>query len=385
MVVIGSFLLAIIFVMVNGITQFFYSKSFGYKLKPTGLAYFIGVIGNLFTGSVVPISGQAETLTMSGLIKNLNERVGALLIAAAVGIILGLTGQVSRLVEFCGNGAINGMMVGVGLILAKVGIDMCKQEKRVGIISIIFALIIYFLSHDLVYTIAGSVLISTLDFCLLQKRRVDLNSLAKEYNQEPENTSWKFWTKEYWNDFKLLKPTFNKAALLGGLSIIMLNIASNISFSKITSEYIAGVPMKINAVTVINSLADIPSVLFGGAVLETIISGTGAAPNIGNISGPWLAGILMMFLSGILLLLGIVSKLGKYIPSQSISAFLILIGIVYTAIPSLKAIGNPIDILPGIFAFIITFFSYNGFYGMIAGCLVFQFPKIVELLFPTLL
>jgi AGZA family xanthine/uracil permease-like MFS transporter len=372
-----GFSLAVIFVVINGVTQLYYAKSLGYKMKPTGLAYFVGAIGNLFTGSVVPISGQAETLTLSGLIKNMNERLAALLIAAVVGVVLGLTGSVSKIVDFAGPGAMNGMMAGVGYLLASVGIVLVKQEKRVGIVSFVVALAIYFTTHDLVYTIAGSVLVSSLDFCFLQKRRVDLSAVAKEAGSEPENDTWKFWTKEYWKDFKLLKPTFNKAALVGGLSFICLNIGSNISFGTITSLYMAGEEPKLNALTVINSLADVPSTLFGGAPLEAIISGTAAAPNLGSVSGPWLAAILMMALSGILLLVGLIGKLGKYVPSQSIAGFLFVIGFCVTLLPSLTTAFASGQTAPAAIAVAVTILTSNAFYGLAAGALLLQLPQLV--------
>ena len=372
-----GFSLAVIFVVINGVTQLYYAKSLGYKMKPTGLAYFVGAIGNLFTGSVVPISGQAETLTLSGLIKNMNERLAALLIAAVVGIALGLTGSVSKIVDFAGPGAMNGMMAGVGYLLASVGIVLVKQEKRVGIVSFVVALAIYFTTHDLVYTIAGSVLVSSLDFCFLQKRRVDLSAVAKEAGSEPENDTWKFWTREYWKDFKLLKPTFNKAALLGGLSFICLNIGSNISFGTITSLYMAGEEPKLNALTVINSLADVPSTLFGGAPLEAIISGTAAAPDLGSVSGPWLAAILMMALSGILLLVGLIGKLGKYVPSQSIAGFLFVIGFCVTLLPSLTTAFASGQTASAAAAVAVTILTSNAFYGLAAGALLLQLPQLV--------
>jgi uncharacterized membrane protein len=46
-VMIWSFALAVIFVVINGATQLFYAQSLGYKLKPTGLAYFVGAVGNI--------------------------------------------------------------------------------------------------------------------------------------------------------------------------------------------------------------------------------------------------------------------------------------------------------------------------------------------------
>jgi AGZA family xanthine/uracil permease-like MFS transporter len=360
---IWLFLLAVFFVVVNGATQLFYAQSLGYKLKPTGLAYFVGAIGNLLTGSVVPISGQAETITMSGLIKNLNVRVAALLIASAVGIFLGATGLLSRIVDFSGTTVISGMMAGVGLILASVGVSLAKQELRTGIISMVSAVAVWILSHDVVYTIAASVFISSLDYCVLQKRRVSLEDVAKEAGIDAESANWKFWTKEYWADFKLIRPRFTPGAVMGGLGFICLNIGSNISFGNITAS-IAGVQPKLNALSVINSLADVPSILFGGMPIEAIISGTAGAP------WPVAAGIAMMAVSGALLLTGLMTKIGGYVPSQSIAGFLLIIGFSLTLVPNLSAVAASESPLEGIVAGSVTMLTNNAFIGMLAGIIV---------------
>jgi AGZA family xanthine/uracil permease-like MFS transporter len=330
---------------------------------------------------VVPISGQAETLTLSGLIKDMGERVAALLIAAVIGITLGATGMLGKIVSFAGDSTVNGMMAGVGYILAMVGISMVGQEKRTGLISMISAFLIYVLTGDLVYTIAGSVLLSSLDFVFGQKRRVDLNQIAIDSGSEPESEEWRFWRKEYWGDFKLLKPKFGLPALLSGLSFICLNIGSNISFGNITSS-IAGQEPNIDALSVINSLADVPSILFGGAPIEAIISGTAAAPDLGSINGPWLAGILMMAVSGILLLLGVIGKLGKYIPAQSIAGFLFIIGFNVTLVPDMKAAFAAGDPVAAAVAAGVTIISKNAFYGLVAGTVVYQLPQLIPYLLP---
>jgi AGZA family xanthine/uracil permease-like MFS transporter len=360
---IWLFLLAVFFVVVNGATQLFYAQSLGYKLKPTGLAYFVGAIGNLLTGSVVPISGQAETITMSGLIKNLNVRVASLLVASAVGMFLGVTGLLTRIVDFSGTTVISGMMAGVGLILANVGVSLVKQELRAGLISIVSAIAVWVISHDVVFTIAASVFLSSLDYCLFQKRRVNLEDVAKKAGIDAESTNWKFWTKEYWADFKLIKPRFTAGAIVGGLGFICLNIGSNISFGNITAS-IAKAEPKLNELSFINSLADIPSILFGGMPIEAIISGTAGAP------WPVAAGVVMMAVSGALLLTGLMTKIGRYVPSQSIAGFLLIIGFALTLVPNFSAVAASASPLEGIVAGSVTMLTGNAFAGMAAGILV---------------
>lgn len=386
---IFPFALAVIFVIANGIPQLYFAKSLGFKLKPTGLAFMVGAVGNLVTGTVVPISAQAETLTMAGQMKKMPERIMGLLIAAAVGIVMGLTGSIGSIVDFAGSSTINAMMAGVGFILTWVAISMVKKEPRTGLISIFFALLIYFTTHNLVYTIAGSVFISSFDFVAIQKRRISFAEISKEVDfgegngdYGNENEEWRFWKGSYWSDFKLLKPKLTAAAVFGGLSFICLNIGANISFGSITSS-IAGVEPNIDALTVINSVADIPAVLFGGAPLEAIISGTAEAPDLGGISGPWLAAVVMMAVFGVLVLLGVVSKLGRYIPAESIAGFLLIIGFFVTVVPGLGrafAVGG--DPAAAAVALGVTVLSKNAFFGLVAGLLIYQLPQWIDILFP---
>ncbi|MEL7609626.1 MAG: xanthine/uracil permease [Bacillota bacterium] len=362
---IWLFILAVVFVAINGITQLSYAASLGYALKPTSFAYFVGAIGNLLTGSVTPIAGQAETLTLAGLIKKMGERVSALLIAAIIGIIMGITGSVSIIANFAGPSVVSGMMSGVGLILSMVAIEMFSQEKRTGSISIASAIVIWALTHDVVYTVAGSVLISTIDFALVQKRRVDLRLVAESNGQTTENLQsddWKFWTKGYWQEFKLIKPIFNTAAILGALSFICLNIGSNTAFGNITAS-IAGTTQNLDHLTIINSFADLPSILFGGAPIEAIISGTAGAP------WPVAAGIVMMLLTGVLLLTGVVGKMSKYVPAQSIAGFLLVIGFVLTFVPNLNGAMATDSPVQGIVALGVTAITKNPFLGMVFGVL----------------
>ncbi len=357
-----AFILAVIFVVVNGVPQLYLGKKLGMKLKPTGLAYFIGSLGNLFTGSVTPLSAQAETISMAGLVKNPNQRVFALLFAAVVGILMGSLGLIGRIAEYTGPSILSGMMASVGFILCLVVIDFIKSDKRTSIISLVSAFIAYpiLLKYQpvnaLVYTIAVSMAVSIFEFNVIQRRRVTISDFPVE---SQENDSWKFWTKEYWKDFKLVKPAFAGSAILAGLGIICLNIGSNLTFGGITSS-MAKTDQNFNVLTFINSLIDIPSALFGGMPLEGIISGTAAAPS------PVLAGVVMMALAGILCLTGILGKLGKYVPAESIGGFLFIIAFKLTLVLNITLISDS----AGVVAFGVGCLTKNPFIALCAGILV---------------
>ena len=365
---IGPFLLAVIAVIINGVPQLLYAQARGFALKPAGFAYLVGAFGNLLTGSVTPISSQAETITVASVDKDLRNNVSAVLLAAVFMVILGLCGGVTRIADFAGTAVVSGMMSGVGLMLAGVSWDMLKQERRVTLVSMISAIIAYALfindGNKVVWTIFISVAVSTADFLFLQKRRVDLSTVVEEGRKPVEMSGeWRFWKKEYWSDFKFIKPTINATVILSALSIMMLNVGANISFGGITAS-IAGTQQNFDHLSIINSLADVPSAIFGGPPIEAIISGTAGAP------WPVACGIVFMIAMAVLILTGLVGRLGRYLPAQSISGFLLVIGFALTFAPNLATVAASDNSMSGYIALGVTAWSKNPFLGMVVGVLV---------------
>lgn len=375
---VGLLAMAVVFVAINGLTMLAWAAAQGYKMKPTAFAFLVGAVGNLLTGSITPISGQSSILTVSHFMKNVNERIAALLLAVVIMIPLGLTGSVTRIADFAGPAVVQGMMAGVGLMVAGITIDMLKQAKRTGIIAFVSALATHVIflgdTNALVYVIAISVTLATLDFVLLQKdpdtgkrgRRVDLLSMAEKdgyVGDMAQNDNPKFWTKEYWADFKIMKPKFGFAAFYFALAFISLNIGTNIAFGNITAG-LAGATQNMDHLTVINSLADIPSVLFGGAPVGAIISVTASSP------WPVMAGVMMMLFCALLLFLGLMTKAVKYIPVQAIAGFLFIIGFFSTFVPNLGRAFATGYTAQASAAMAITALTKNPFLGLVAGVLV---------------
>lgn len=374
---IGMFLLAVIAVIINGIPQLLYAEARGFALKPAGFAYLLGALGNLFTGSVTPISAQAETITVASVKKNLRNNISSILLAALLMLALSAFGGVTKISDFAGVAIISGMMSGVGLILAGVSWDMFNQEKRTTLISVISAVVAYavFLNspNKVVWTIFISVAVSTADFLLLQKRKVDLGAVMEEGREQLQmSNEWRFWKRGYWQDFKLIKPALNLSVVLGALSLVMLNIGANISFGAITAS-IAGTSQNFDHLSLVNALADVPSALFGGPPIEAIISGTAGAP------WPVACGIVFMLVLGVLVLVGLVGRLGKYLPSQSIAGFLLVIGFALTFAPNLSAVAGSDHPMSGYMAMGVTIWSKNPFLGMVAGLAIRYFGVFVGL------
>ena len=116
-----------------------------------------------------------------------------------------------------------------------------------------------------------------------------------------------------------------------------------------------------------------PSALFGGPPIEAIISGTAGAP------WPVACGVVFMLVTGILILTGLISRLGKYLPAQSISGFLFVIGLLMTFAPNLTSVAAADGSMSGYIALGVTAWSKNPFLGMVAGIIVKFFGSYLGL------
>lgn len=341
-------ILAAIGVVINGIPQGILALSFGFAAFPTGLGFAFSAIANAVTGSVAPVSFQVETITVAGTMgDNKRERVSLIFYAAIIMTIIGLFGLMDKLVSFVGVEITSGMMAGVGLILAKAAIDMARSNRGVGIISFFTALIVYIFTHDLVYTIVASVGLATFYSSFYKKQTFDLVGDVAE------------------NKLSFVKPLgLNWKILRGALALACLNIGSNISFGMITGSMTGSDtnPVDVDVLTVVSSVADFITSLFGGAPLESIISATGSAPN------PVFSGVLMMTLMALLLFFGVLPKLGKFVPMESIAGFLFVLGAIVT-VPSNFSSGSDIDPMTTGITMIVSYF-FDPFFGMLAGVVV---------------
>lgn len=337
-------IMAIIGVVLNGLPQGLLALSLGFASIPTAMAFFVGAIGNAITGNVAPISFQAETITYAGTSgKDRSERCTMIFIGGIIMTVIGITGSLTKIVDFIGSDIANGMMAGVGLILAKTAIDMVKADKLSGGVSMVAALVTYYIfrssSNVLVYTILVSVVASCIAAAFLSRDKKTIE--VKDDN------------------FKRQKFTFNTNVIIGALGMACLNIGSNISFGSITSSMAPGAHYNVDQLTVISSLADMSSSFFGGAPVESIISATAAAPHA------VIAGIAMMAVIGVILLSGLLPKIGKYVPSSSIAGFLFVLGVFKTVCLDAPAALATAPAVGGL-TMAVTAVT-NPFFGMLAG------------------
>ncbi|APH16015.1 permease family protein [Clostridium sporogenes] len=299
-------ILSIFSVLLNGLPQGLLALSFGFASVPTAFAFLIGAAGNAITGSVVPISFQAETITLAGTMgDNLKERLSMIFYGGLIMTFIGLFGLMSKITDSIGPVITAGMMAGVGIMLARVSIEMARKNKIIGYISIASGVITHLFTKDLVYTIAVSVIISSIVHNIIGNKK------GESFITEREKIA-------------INKPFFSLKILRGAMSMVCLNIGANIAFGNITGQ-LANRKVNIDHVSIISSLADMSSSILGGAPVESIISATGGAPN------PKASGIIMMLLMAAILFAGFLPKIGKYIPTESIAGFLFVLGAIVTA------------------------------------------------------
>jgi adenine/guanine/hypoxanthine permease len=346
-------ILAILSVILNGLPQGLLALSFGFASIPTAFAFLVGAFGCAVTGCVAPISFQAETITLAGTIgDNLKERLSMIFFGGVIMTFIGLFGLMGRITDFVGPVVISGMMAGVGIMLTRVAYGMSKENKTVGAISIASGIITYLFTKDLVYTIAVSVILSSIVYNIMNKGAVhpviEREKIAKQ------------------------KISFTAKILRGAMGMVCLNIGANIAFGNITGQ-LAKQTVNIDHLSVISSLADMVSSFFGGGPVESIISATGGAPHA------LFDGIAMMTLMAIILFAGLLPKIGRYIPTASIAGFLFVLGAIVTvpinaaaALTSTAANGT---IIGGV-TMTVTAIT-DPFIGMIAGLLLKLFLPII--------
>ncbi|NLX62460.1 MAG: NCS2 family permease [Tissierellia bacterium] len=347
-------LLAAIAVVINGLPQGLLSLSYGFGLFPTSLGFVAGVIGMLVFQQVAPISFQAESIVMAGVLgKNRNERLNIVFFTGVIMAIVGGLGLLNATIEFIGPAILNGMMAGVGIMLAKTGIVMIKENKIAGGISMATAILVYFLSnYNLIYTIVASVFISTIVHILVKN--------THKNSPKDENSSENKLDLSH-EKFEPLKFDFSPNVIRGTLALVTLQIGGNIAYASVTGS-IANAAVDVDKITLYSGIGDAVSAFFGGGPVEAIISGTAAAPN------PVRSGILMMAIMAVILLIKILPKIAKHVPNQSIAGFLFVLGAIVVFPDNALASITESPLVAG--ATTIVTAVTDPFIGMIAGLIV---------------
>ena len=359
--------------------------SLGWALKPAGIGFIIGMGLLIAFRTVAPVSFEVESLAIVSKIakRKWHVMIYAVILAGIAGVILGSLGLISAIVDFIGPSIQYGMMTGVGVILAVVALDLIKENRIIGIVSVGVAFIVFFATIDdpssIIYALAASVVVSIVvarfvkfDPILPDAGREkismilplrNLGSMFRKFQTE-EDTPTGDGTKA--KVIKLLTRNDKILLVRAALALIALRFGTGIAYPAINAD-IAGIDTVtgsghsiFDVNSIIAGISGASSAFFGGVPLEPIISGTAASPN------PVFSAALMMGLAAVILLLGWIGKIAKYIPIQAVTGFLLLLGalIIFPENAPLAMEENPF--VGGVTA-VVTGATMDPFIGMIAG------------------
>lgn len=366
--------------------------SLGWAAKPTGIGFIIGLIFLLGFRSVAPVSFEVESLTIVSRIakRQWHIMIYAVMIAGIVGAILGSIGAYSSIVNFIGPAIQYGMMTGVGIILSIVAIDLIKENRVIGIISAGSAFIIFFATSfdpsNLIYALAGSVVI-----CVVVSRFRKFEPILPDAAREKismvlpwRNLGQLFRSYQATEDIpdpknlggvvrkKVIKKLTRIDKILivrAALALLALRTGTSIAYPSIDADLahvhaVTGNGASVfDATNIMAGLSGFTSAFLGGSPIEPIITGTAAAPN------PVVSAAIMMAIAATILLLGLIGKAAKYIPIQSVTGFLLVLGalIIFpgNAPQAMKA-----DPIVGGVSAVVTGATMDPFIGLVAGLIV---------------
>jgi AGZA family xanthine/uracil permease-like MFS transporter len=345
---------AVLATLADAIGEGFVALTLGFAAMPTGIGFLIGAILAFSLGSVVPVSFEVESLTVVSRLSNRDWKKMAymVLLAGILGAIIGATGVYGRIVKFIEGPILSGMLTGVGIILSFVAIDLFKQNKLIGGVSIVFALGTFFaLSKDpnnLIYALFVSVIAA-----VIAARFVPFEPISSDKEREKVKLI-------PFGGFKFLTDI---TVIRGALALLALRTGTSIAYSTIDGQ-MANVTPNVDHTNIIAGISGIASSLFGGAPIEPIITGTAAAPN------PVFSGALMMLIMGVILLLGLLPVLAKFVPASAVSGFLIVLGAALAIPGNVAGVIAPTDAVSGPITVVVTAATFDPFLGMVAGILV---------------
>jgi AGZA family xanthine/uracil permease-like MFS transporter len=353
-------ILAAVFYLGDTLGEGLVALSLGFAAKATGIGFLVGAFFMIIFQSATPVSFQVEGLTVVSRRNNGDWRsmCYTVMLAGLIGALLGAIGVYGAIVEFIGEAIQGGMMVGAGLILAIVSVEMLKENWKIGIVSagVAYILFIFVASPDwgLIIALAGSVVAGII-----------MGRILGEFEpvvSKPEIEKIVFLPRSLKEiKFYLTKPEVIRATL----AILALRTGTSIAYGGIDSEILAKVQANPDAVNITSGLASFFSGMFGGANVEPIISATAGAPN------PVLSGVILLVLMGLILLAGLLPKIGKWVPTQSVVGFLLVLSTMIIIPENLPILLK--DPVTGAVAAGVTAAAIDPFLGMLVAVLVRAF------------
>jgi AGZA family xanthine/uracil permease-like MFS transporter len=342
--------------LADAIGEGFVALTLGFAAKPAGVGFLLGAVLLLSGFGVVPVSFEVESLTVVSRMANRDWKKMSyiIILAGLLGLVLGIAGAFNPIVDFIVGPILSGLLVGVGVILSFVAIELFREHKIVGGVAIAGAVISYlFLSaigeeNALVYALGISVLAAVIAARFTTFTPVPVDLSRERLGLIPLGR------------FRFVR---NLTVIRGVLALLALRVGTSIAYTTINSDF-AGVEPDVDTTNIVAGASGAASGFFGGAPLEPIISATAAAPN------PAHAGALMMALMGIILIGGLLPRLVKWVPTAAISGFLVLLGSFLVIPDNIGGVITANDPYSGPVTAVVTAATFDPFLGIVAGIIV---------------
>lgn len=356
-------ILAAVFYLGDTLGEGLVALSLGFASKATGIGFLVGALFLIIFQSVTPVSFQVEGLTVVSRRNNGDWRsmCYTVMLAGVISAVLGFLGVYGSIVTFIGEAIQGGMMVGGGLILAIVSFDMLKENWKIGSVSALVAYMIFIFVESpdwgLIIALVGSIIAGII-----------MGRILGEFEpvvSKPEIEKVGLIPRS-WADIKvnITKPNVIRATL----AILALRTGTSIAYGSIDSEILAKVEASPDAVNIASGIGSLFSGMFGGANVEPIISATAAAPH------PIVSAVILMALMGAILLFGLLPKVGKWVPTQAVVGFLLVLSTMIVIPENLPILMK--DAVPGAVAAGVTAAAIDPFLGMVVAIVVRAFLGI---------
>jgi adenine/guanine/hypoxanthine permease len=355
-----SIILAALGMTADGVAEGLYAVKHGFSARAASVGYALGAVVAFLGNVVTPITFTVESIAIATRTATSRPQIFYIVVLSAIpSIALGALGLYSTLVGLLDPAVIAGTIGGVGIILTGVGIDYLKARPLVAGASTIVGLGAWFLFQDLVPVIIGGVAAGTLVARVVPERFQPGAAAADEDRGETEGGEEEDGDRFRPIPFRL-GDILSKPVILGAFAVFSLRTGAVVSYDTVNAD-LAGTDPTLDATTLMAGLSSLASGLLGGPPLETT-----PAP-MASASDPVLSTVLFMALMAAVTGLGLVTRVGRFVPLQAIAGFLIVLGIPVIMPEQLPtALEAP---LAGGTALAVTALT-NPFYGILAGELV---------------
>lgn len=358
-------ILAALGMTADGLAEGLYAVRHRFSARVVTVAYAVGAVFGWLYQVVTPLTFTVESITVAAQsVKKRPQLFYVVALSALPSVVLGLTGLYSTFVEWLNPGVVAGVIAGVGIILTRVSLGYLRERPAVAVPSVLGGMVLYALTENLVFVIVASIVLGTVARYLLPEQ-FQPGAKRDEGDDESEEETTADGDRSQRGRFgKRLRPIplhwremLAPAVLIGAFSVFALRTGAIVSYDRVNSE-LAGQEPELDGVTVMAGLGSLASGLLGGPPMETTPAPMADTPR------PVFSTVLFMALMAVITFLGLVGRLGRYVPLQAIAGFLLVLGIPVIMPENFPAVAD--EPLAGGAALAVTALS-NPFYGLLAG------------------